>query len=60
MCRVAKKEVRIFPLLDLKNNKSKYLKAILETLYDKGFKTEIVKTDYEFQKGAFELLKVEV
>ncbi len=60
MCRVAKKEVRIFPLLDLKNNKSEYLKPILETLSNKGFKTEIVKTDYEFQKGAFEMLKVEV
>ncbi len=44
MCRVAKKEVRIFPLLDLKNNKSEYLKPILKTLQNKGFKTEIVKT----------------
>ncbi len=60
MSRVAKKEVRIFPLLDLKNNKSEYLKPILETLQNRGFKTEIVKTDYEFQKGAYEMLKVEV
>lgn len=60
MCRIAKKEVRIFPLLDLKNNKSEYLEPILKTLNNNGFKTEIVKTDYEFQKGAFEMLKVEV
>ena len=37
MCRISKKEVRIFPLLDLKNNKSEYLKPILEILHDKGY-----------------------
>jgi hypothetical protein len=60
MCRVAKKEVRIFPLLDLKNSKSEYLEPILKILQNKGFKTKIIKTNYEFQKGAYEMLKVEV
>jgi ubiquinone/menaquinone biosynthesis C-methylase UbiE len=32
MCRVAKKEVRIFPILDLKNNRSKHLKPIIDIL----------------------------
>ncbi len=60
MCRVSKKEVRIFPLLDLKNQKSEYLAQILEILENKGFETKIIKTDYEFQKGANELLSIKV
>jgi len=60
MCRVSKKEVRIFPLLDLKNQKSEYLTPILEILENKGFETKIIKTDYEFQKGANELLSIKV
>ena len=60
MCRVSKNEVKIFPLLDLKNQKSKYLEPILEELKRKGFETKIIKTDYEFQKGANELLRIKV
>ena len=56
MCRVSKNEVKIFPLLDLKNQRSKYLEPILEILKNKNFETKIVKTEYEFQKGANELL----
>lgn len=48
MCRVSKNEVKIFPLLDLKNQKSEYLEPILNALKDKGFETKIIKTDYEF------------
>lgn len=60
MCRVSKKEVKIFPLLDLKNQKSQYLEPILEILKEKGFETKIIKTNYEFQKGANELLRIKV
>jgi len=60
MCRVSKNEVKIFPLLDLKNQKSEYLEPILEILKNKGFETKIIKTDYEFQKGANELLSIKV
>ena len=60
MCRVSKDEVKIFPLLDLKNKKSDYLEPILEILKAKGFETNIIKTDYEFQKGANELLSIKV
>jgi glucan phosphoethanolaminetransferase (alkaline phosphatase superfamily) len=60
MCRVSKKEVKIFPLLDLKNQKSEYLEPILDILKDKGFETKIIKTNYEFQKGANELLSIKV
>jgi hypothetical protein len=60
MCRVSKKEVKIFPLLDLKNQKSEYLEPVLDTLKNKGFETKIIKTNYEFQKGANELLSIKV
>lgn len=60
MCRVSKEEVRIFPLLNLKNEKSEYLEPILKILNDRGFETKIIKTDYEFQKGANELLSIKV
>jgi len=58
MCRVSNKEVRIFPLLDLKNQKSKHLEPILSILKENGYKTEITKSNYEFQKGANEMLKI--
>ena len=60
MCRVSKKEVRIFPLLNLKNEKSEHLEPILKILNDKGFETKIIRTNYEFQKGANELLSIKV
>jgi len=60
MCRVSNNEVKIFPLLNLKNQKSEYLEPILEVLKKKGFETKIIKTNYEFQKGANELLSIKV
>lgn len=60
MCRVSKKEVKIFPLLDLKNQKSEYLEPILEILNDRSFETKIITTNYEFQKGANEMLTIKV
>jgi hypothetical protein len=57
MLRVAK-EVRIFPLLTLENEKSPYVEKIMKELELTGFKTQIVKTNYEFQHGANEMLMV--
>jgi hypothetical protein len=57
MLRVAK-EVRIFPLLTLENEKSPYVEKIMKELELMGFKTQIVKTNYEFQQGANEMLLV--
>ena len=42
------------------NQKSKYLKPILDILKDKGFEAKLIKTNYEFQKGANELLSIKV
>jgi len=55
MCRVSKKEVRIFPLLNLKNEKSEHLEPILEILNNRRLETKIITTNYEFQKGANEM-----
>jgi hypothetical protein len=60
MCRVAKKEVRIFPILNLQNKVSDHLIPVMDKLKKNGYKSEIVKTKYEFQKGANEMLIIEV
>ncbi|MEA1893349.1 MAG: SAM-dependent methyltransferase [Campylobacterota bacterium] len=57
MLRVAK-EVRVFPLVDLKGEKSTHVDAVMKELENLGFKATVVKTGYEFQKGANEMLKV--
>ena len=57
MLRVAK-EVRIFPIMTLKNIRSLYVKRIMEELEKFGYRAKIIKTDYEFQKGANEMLKI--
>jgi hypothetical protein len=60
MCRVSKNEVKIFPIYNLQNQESKHLKPLLEILKNKGYKTEIIKTKYEFQKGADEMLHIKL
>lgn len=60
LVRVAKKEVRIFPLSDLENNKSIHLDEVLKVLEEKGLQTQIVKSEYEFQKGVNEFLSIKI
>ena len=57
MLRVAN-EVRIFPLKTLNNIYSPHLDKVREVLEQRGFKSEIIQTAYEFQQGADEMLKV--
>ncbi len=57
MCRVAK-EVRIFPLLDLALNKSRYIPAICSELINAGLTVEIKKVPYEFQRGGNEMMRI--
>jgi len=57
MLRVAN-EVRIFPLVDLKNEKSPYINEIMEKLTESGYDVSIVETGYEFKKGANEMMQV--
>lgn len=57
MLRVAK-EVRIFPLLDLNNQISPHLQGVMRFLEHNGYTCKIEKTNYEFQKGANEMLRI--
>ena len=57
MLRVAK-EVRIFPIFTLKNEKSLYVDDIIIELDKLGYRANIVKSEYEFQRGANEMLEI--
>jgi hypothetical protein len=51
-------EVRIFPLLTLSRERSPYLDPIIATLTQNGYNPEIITVDYEFQKGANQMLRI--
>ena len=55
MLRIAR-EIRIFPLLDCNAIKSRYVKELNE--YFDDLIIEEIKTNYEFQKGGNEMLKI--
>jgi hypothetical protein len=55
MLRVAH-EVRIFPLLDVNAQVSRYLNGVLETF--QKYKPEIRKVNYEFQRGGNKMLTI--
>jgi hypothetical protein len=55
MLRVAS-EVGIFPVVDLNANRSVHLDAVLEKYQN----SELVKVNYEFQKGGNQMLKIKL
>ena len=55
LCRVAT-EVRVYPLLSLDGKRSKHLSAVMEALADGGVRAYLLPVDYQFQKGATEML----
>lgn len=57
MLRVAK-EARIFPLLTLENEPSAHLETVMDHFRAKGYEVAVTGTDYEFQKGANEMLRI--
>jgi hypothetical protein len=57
MARVAL-EVRIFPLLQLGNTPSPHVGAMRAELSRRGYKHELLRVPYEFQKGGNEMLVV--
>lgn len=57
MLRVAR-EVRIFPLLALDGSISSYLSLVSEELASRGCDVQIVKVDYEFQRGGNQMLVI--
>ncbi len=54
MLRVCK-EIRIFPIVDLDAHESFLTEKVID-YFKKDYKVEIVKTEYEFQKGENQLL----
>jgi hypothetical protein len=57
LCRVAR-EVRIFPLLALGGVASPHVAPVREALRRDGYEVAIEKVEYEFQRGADEMLRV--
>jgi len=55
MCRIAK-DVRIFPILTLKQVRSPYVDLIIEDLRQKGIQAEIKTVGYELQKDGNQAL----
>ena len=58
MLRVAN-EVRIFPLVTLGGEISPHLEPIMDYFKTKGYTCKVIKTRYEFQKGADAMLQIE-
>ena len=58
LIRVCSGEIRIFPLVGLDAKSYPYLKEILSFLDSEGIKAEIAKVQFEFQKGANQMLKI--
>jgi hypothetical protein len=58
LCRIAN-ETRIFPLQTLAGKPSPYIKPIMKELEAHGYAVTILKIDYEFQRGANQMLLIE-
>lgn len=56
LIRITSKEIRIFPLVNLKGKRSVFLKKFMDDVEYKSYKKEIRKVDYEFVAGGNEVL----
>jgi hypothetical protein len=57
MARIAR-EVRVFPLLDLKGRRSRHLEAVLEAAARRDLRAVVERVPYEFQRGGNEMLRI--
>jgi len=57
LCRVAR-EVRIYPLLALNGEVSVHLRKVIQALEESGFVPALVSVDYQFQRGATQMLAI--
>jgi hypothetical protein len=57
LCRVAE-EVRIFPLLTLSRKPSPHLAAVQSAVRSQGWESEVVRVNYELQRGGNEMLRI--
>jgi hypothetical protein len=58
LLRVAKEEVRIFPIVDLEGKRYEHLDTLIDYLANNGYTVEEVKVSYEFQTNANSMLKI--
>nr|WP_245629858.1 SAM-dependent methyltransferase [Domibacillus robiginosus] len=59
LLRVARKEIRFFPLVDLSGNRYEHLDKIISGLREKGYRVEEIAVPYEFQKNANAMMKIQ-
>jgi hypothetical protein len=57
LCRVAH-EVRVFPLLTLRRQPSPHLATVRLALEAEGWASEVVRVDYELQRGGNQMLRL--
>ena len=57
LCRVAR-EVRIYPLVSVDGRVSQHLPAVVRELGERGYDVGMERVDYQFQKGANDMLWV--
>ncbi|WP_444684817.1 methyltransferase domain-containing protein [Alkalicoccus luteus] len=58
MLRVTSSELRMFPLLDYKGRRSRYVDDVKQFAEREGWLAEEIPVSYEFQKGANVLLRI--
>ncbi|NDI35020.1 class I SAM-dependent methyltransferase [Chengkuizengella sediminis] len=58
LLRVTKKEIRIYPLVDLEGKRYEHLDKIISYLIENACTVEEIKVPYEFQENANSMLKI--
>ena len=51
-------EVRIFPLLELGGRPSPHMEPIMHELNAEGLQVDVDRVDYEFQRGANQMIRI--
>lgn len=59
LLRISSKEVRIFPLVNLKGQRSPFVSKIVKEMFNKGYRISIDKVNYEFVKNGNEMLRIQ-
>lgn len=58
--RITSKEIRIFPIVNLKGERSLFVKKLMEDSEFKDYEMGIKKVDYEFMKNGNEMMKIKI
>jgi len=60
LTRIVSKQVRIFPIVNLKGKKSLFINKLIKDIEFSNYKIETVKVNYEFVKDGTEMLVINV